>query len=758
MGTSSDGSWNGRDWSRRAFMHAAIGAGLGGAAVSLSSTRSARAATTDELPLVPQIAPPARTAFSAEEQVLARYLMSAAPMANDIVDDGPYRGFMGGGWWRPASTQTYTNARIMEHTATLAWFYANERPWNSRSSGLYRNAELLSRLEAAIAYYTSLQFADGTYPEYEGRPSLAATTFGIVAQADAYEALRKFGVSYDSRLQLRESIERAVTWFMDPNSAHWAPPIPYFNQVLAGLVGAQRSLQVLANPTTDQAQINERIAFLCAQGVAPAGFPHEPLGVDFGYNFTVALPDAAWLYTHTQHPSLIGLVEGYIEFLRFAVIPEPDHGSISHVPSLHSRNVVYSLSRPAEDLNDRAALAKVFLKAVPSIASFFPTREDKAAARAAFAASNQPIRPLSKPDTSPRTWMYGRIAPEGPTQAERDRADNSLPALVAARFTKIGRGSVGDEYLFARRPFYYAVGAFGGHDKKNLSTRQLGTLWSPRMGTTLVGTNDAEVPEGWETVGPQQRFSTRRSATTVRYFEGRTSADPEIDADRAEQMSGLFAQRTESAAGRAEYATGWGYWDRGLRFTFITEQAGECVQRIPLLLKPGDEITFSDGSSFAEGEGVAEFLASSFMLRRGEGRMLISYGPSALRTVVRRTGATIAGGTIHRIGLIFERQIDVHIAFLESADISGVLAEAHGFSDGRVALRAILGQSIGASAAELRIIGTGSPVSVDLRGGAEDYRVVERTFTSTTGPSSLTVEAYDAEGTRILRSAVAVRR
>ncbi|WP_143025000.1 hypothetical protein [Microbacterium sp. cf332] len=675
-------------------------------------------------------------------------------MANDIVDGGVYHGFMGGGWWRPASTQTYTNARIMEHTATLAWFYANERPWNSRSSGLYRNAELLSRLEAAIAYYTALQFPDGTYPEYEGRPSLAATTFGIVAQSDAYEALRKFGVSYESRLQLRQSIERAVIWFMNPESPHWAPPIRYFNQVLAGVVGAQRSLQVLTNPTTDQTHINERIEFLCAHGVAPAGFPHEPLGIDFGYNFTVALPDAAWLYTQTQHPSLVRLVKNYIDFTRFSVISEPGGGAMSHVPSLHSRNVVASLSRPPEDLSDRAALAKVFLDDVPGLATFFPTREEKVAARSAFATATQPIRALSKPDTSPRTWMYGRIAPDGPSQLERDEADRSLPALVSERFTKIGRGTVGDEYLFARRPFYYAVGAYGGYDGRNLSARQLGTLWSPRMGTVVVGTNDTELPEGWETVGPQQSFSTRKAATSVRYFAGRTSSDPVIDATRAELTTGLFAQRTESAAGRAQFVTGWGYWDRGVRFTFITEQSGECVQRIPLLLKPGDEITFSDGSSFAEGAGTAEFFASSFTLRRGSDRMLVSYGTSALRTVVRPSAATIAGGTIHRIGLIFEGQIDIHFAFLGGADISGVLAEAHGFSDGRVALRAILGQSV----AELRIVGSGSPVSIDLRGGPADYRVIERTLASATAPSSLTLEAYDAGGARILRSSVSVRR
>lgn len=754
MDGSIDGSRAGRDWSRRAFVQAAVGAGLGAVVIPLSS---ALAVAAGGLPLVQQVASPVRADFAPEEQVFARYLMSAAPMANDIVDGGPHHGFMGGGWWRPVSTQTFTNARIMEHTATLAWFYANERSWNSRSGGLYRNPALLSRLEAAIAYYTSLQFPDGSYPEYEGRPSLAATTFGIVAQADAYEALRKFGVSYDGRLQLRESMERAVTWFMNPGAAHWAPPIPYFNQVLAGLVGAQRSLQVLANPSTDQLQINERIEFLCRHGVAPAGFPHEPLGVDFGYNFTVALPDAAWLYLQTQHPSLLRLAENYIGFARLSVISEPDGGPISHVPSLHSRNTVGSLSRPAEDLNDRAALAKVFLDAVPGIATFFATREEKAAARSAFAASTQPVRALTKPDTSPRTWMYGRIAPDGPSQAQRDEADRSLPALIHERFTKIGRGSVGDEYVFARRPFYYAVGAFGGYDGRNLSTRQLGTLWSPRMGTTLVGTNDANLPEGWETVGPRQGFSTRKAATSVRYFAGRTSSDPVIDAARAETLTGLFAQRTESAEGSAQFATGWGYWDRGLRFTFITEQTGECVQRIPLLLKPGDEVTFSDGSRFVEGAASAEFLASSFTLRRGGDSMLISYGPSPLRTVVRTSGAGIAGGAIHRVGIIFESRIDIHIAFLGGADISQVLAEAHGFADGRVALRAVLGRSISASAAELRIIGAGTPVSVDLRGGVADYRAIERTLTPATAPSSLTLEAYDAGGARIMRSSVSVR-
>ncbi|PPF38510.1 hypothetical protein [Pseudoclavibacter sp. AY1H1] len=737
--------------SRRSMLVGALSIGALATATHIALPTPAAAATA--LTKLPAITSPARTLFAENEQVLARYLMSVTGMANDIVDnDDATYGFMGGGWWRPANTQTTTNSRIMEHVATLAWFYANERPWNP----YYRNGDLLKRLEAAIRYYTSLQMKDGSYPEYRGESSLAATTFGIVAQADTYEALRTFGVSYDARLQLRQSMERAVAWFMNPKAAHWTPPVSAFNQASAGLVGAQRSLQVLDKPTTTQAAVNERITYLIAKGQAPAGFFHEPYGVDFGYNFTVTLPDLAWLYRHTQHPDLVPAVQRYVEFMRYAIIREPATGELNHVPALHVRNVTAAMSRPAEDLSDRAALAKDFLPHVPDLALFFATAEEKAQARAAFSSSTKGISALGKPDTSPRTWMYGVLAPIGPTSAERDSFEAALPSLTNERFTKYASGSKKDQYLFVRRPSYYAVSVFGDWLKSYRSTRQLGTLWSPTMGTILVGTNNPDAPEGWETVGPRGSFSTRQSSSTSLFYDSRASTGAQqMKDDQLPARSTLFAQRTEATAGTAQYATGWGYWDHGLRYTFITQQAGDCTHRLPLLLKAGDTLAFADGSTFAPGDTDREVQTSSLVLTRDGHRVLFSLGTKPVRVFIKRTGQEIAGGVIHRIGIVFQKQIDVNTVFLADDAAVTIQVEAHRHANGDVSMRVTSLPELRGARLAIAGAATGQQVAIP---DVADYSVSEQTLRASNararsvGDEVVTVTATGPDGTAIATS------
>lgn len=704
---------------------------------------------------VPIFGAPSRASFEDSEQVLAPYLMIAAPMANDVVSDPSSEvfGFMSGGWWRPADTQAPTNARIMEHVATLAWFYSNQREWNP----LYRSEVLLPRLEAAISYYTSLQLEDGSYPEYKGQQSLAATSFGIVAQADTYEALLKVGAGTDSTQQLRSSLERAVSWFMNRDAAHWSPPIPVFNQVAAGLVGAQRALQVLEDPPVDQTSISERVTYLCEKGQASAGFMHEPLGVDFGYNFTVTMPDLAWLYAQTRHPDLVPLVEKYMNFMRLAVLPEPDTGDLWHVPALHARNVVSRVTRPPGDLSDRAALAKSFLSAVPSIALFLPTKEEKLSVRQEFRTSSEPVRPLVKPDTSPRTWMYGPLAPEGPTQAARSAVEHQLPMLTSERFSKLERGSAGEQYLFVRRPSYYVAGVFGAWIKSYNSTRQLGTLWSPTLGTILVGTNNPKAPEGWETVGPSGEFSTRQSSTTSEYFDSRISTrTSEIEGDLVRQKTTLFAQRKESTAGSADYTTGWSYWDQGLRFSFLTQREGECTQRLPILLKEGDKLTLSDGTTFGAGGDSREVLTSSLVLSRDSGRVLFDLGSSNLRTFITPSGKEMSGGEIHRVGVIFETQIVVNVVFLDDGQSELLQAEAHRHRNGEISLRLVIYPPGEKYVSQLRITGTGLRTVVDIV--PSGFQVLEYTLTpSQTGATSLMVSAHEVDGSVAGETTVTIR-
>ncbi|WP_394255890.1 hypothetical protein [Pseudoclavibacter helvolus] len=707
--------------SRRSLLLGALSMGTFGAAAQLAFPASADSPTL--LPKVAAISSPSRALFAPNEQVLGRYLMSVAGMANDIVDyHGATYGFMGGGWWRAPDTQNPKNARTMEHIATLAWFYANKRDWNP----YYLDPKLLSRLEAAIGYYTSLQFDDGSYPDWRDKSSLAATTFGMAVQAEAYAALRSVMMSDQAQLRLAQSLERSVKWFMNPEARHWRTPIPYFNQVLAGLVGAQRALQVLDKPTTTQGAVNERTSFLVEHGQAPAGFLHEPYGVDFGYNFTVALPDVAWLYRHTSHPALLSLVERYVEFMRYVVIPEPGTSELSHVPALHTRGAVSTLSRSAEEFMDRGALAKDFLEQIPEIALFFPTNAEKEKVRAAFLTSKKEIPPLSKPSGDPRIWMHGVLAPDGPSKTARDQVEAVLPMLTSDRFVKRALGSLGDEYLFVRRPGYYVVGVFGEWMQGENFARQLGTLWCPLMGSILVSSNDDEAGTGWETIGPGGDFSTRRSSTVGRFVDARNgSSKSALSADELSRQAGLFSQQAESEAGASQYATGWSYWDSSLRYSFITEQEGESIHKLPLVLKPSDVLTFADGSTYSAGDDDRDVTTTSIILARGRQRVLFSWGIEPRQVTLAPTDHEIAGGVIHAVAIMFQKQFHLNTVFLGDDASSPARVEGHRHESGDVSLRVTTAPAL--AGGEIRFGGSVAGTRISIPGAA-DYCVTEHTI------------------------------
>ena len=122
-----------------------LGAATAGLAPALMSSPAHAAGSLPLLAGLP-VGVPDRRVFAAGEQRFAGYLVTLAPMTNDIVDTDPY-GFMGGGWWRTRRHSPF-NARVQEHVFTLSWFYANQRAWNP----YHRDPALLGRLDAALEH------------------------------------------------------------------------------------------------------------------------------------------------------------------------------------------------------------------------------------------------------------------------------------------------------------------------------------------------------------------------------------------------------------------------------------------------------------------------------------------------------------------------------------------------------------------------------------------------------------------------------
>lgn len=634
--------------------------GAGAAALGAATPLVAAPAAHADLATVPALpAEPDRTLFAPHEQIFGGYLKILAPMANDIVTDGSAdHGWMAGGWWRTPSTPK--NARIMEHVATLAWFLANDRPWNP-----YRgDAALRARLEAAVDFYLSLQFDDGSFPEYTGTEhSLAATGFGTVALARALVEMRAAGTDYDQRVRMRDAIAASSAWLLDTShSAPWSNPIGYANQTAAGLAGAAAAAEALQDDAL-MATVRERVVLLGQRGQSPGGWFYEARGFDSGYNFGVELPDLGELHDRIGGTELESQATRWVDFFQYTTVREPGAAGFVRMGAASSRT---DSSPPVPDVvsdtSDRWAFATEFLAVQPKVAAFLTSREDRAAERAAWTASADPIPGRAKQDTSPRLWMHIPRAPQGPTQAQKATALGLLSHLRSTRWTRLRSTNVLDmRFVFVRRPRYYAGALFGKRASTYVSNG-LQLLWHPVMGTVAVGLNHGVSDEFWATVldaGGDDARQTTLEATLTPTFQstaGATIPDSGVDA-----ITGDF--RIRQTPSHVDVQTTTTFTDTGLRRGVTA--AGAARESIPLVLQPGDALAFTGSSTPARYNQAASATATGFTISRAGVTATFSWGSARAATLTPTTRTFFADNARrqHVLRVAHPGSLDLMIAF-----------------------------------------------------------------------------------------------
>ena len=594
------------------------------ATVPLVNAPPARAdlATVPALP-----AEPDRSAFAPNEQIFAGYLKILAPMANDIVTDGSAtHGWMAGGWWRTPSEPF--NARVMEHVATLAWFLANDRPWNP----YHGNAALRARLEAAVDYYLGLQHDDGSFPEYAATEhGLAPTGFGTVALSRALVEMRAAGTDLAQRERMRAAIAASSAWLLDTShAAPWSDPIGYANQTAAGLSGAAAAAEALEDDAL-LATVRERVVLLGQRGQAPGGWFYEAKGFDSGYNANVQLPDLGELHDRIGGTELEAQVSRWVDFFQYTTVREPGAAGFLRMAAASSRTVSGTpLLDVVPDASDSRAFASRFLAAQPKLAAFLTAREDRAAERAAWAASGDPVPARAKQDTSPRLWMHVSRAPEGPTRAQRQTALGLLSHLRSSRWTRLRSADVLDtRFVFVRRPRYYAGALFGQRASARVS-HGLQLLWHPAMGTIALGLNDGAANEFWATVldagGDDARQGTTAASLTPTFLTtgGTTIPEGEVDA-----VGGDF--RVRQAASHVDVATTTTFTDTGLRREVTA--GGAATETVPLVLRPDDALAFVGSATPVDYNAEAGADATGFTIARAGVTATFSWGTARATTL-----------------------------------------------------------------------------------------------------------------------------
>ncbi|WP_067226328.1 hypothetical protein [Streptomyces sp. NBRC 109706] len=614
---------------------------LGAGATALAATvplvnappAHAALATVPPLP-----AEPDRSLFAPHEQIFAGYLKILAPMANDIVTDGSERhGWMAGGWWRTPSEPF--NARVMEHVATLAWFLANDRPWNP----YYGNAALRARLEAAVDYYLGLQHADGSFPEYSATEhGLAPTGFGTVALARALVEMRDAGTEHARRVRMREAIAASSAWLLDTShSAPWSDPIGYANQTAAGLAGAAAAAEALEDAAL-LATVRERVVLLGQRGQSPGGWFYEARGFDSGYNANVQLPDLGELHDRIGGTALESQVGQWVDFFQYTTVREPGAGGFIRMAAASSRTVSGTpLLDTTPDTSDSRAFASRFLDTQPKLAAFLTSREERTAERAAWAAATAPVPARAKQDTSPRLWMHISRAPQGPTQAQKDAAFGLLSHLRSARWTRLRSTPVLDtRFVFVRRPRYYAGALFGQRASARVS-HGLQLLWHPAMGTLAVGLNNGAGDEFWATVldtgDDDARQSTTAASLTPTFL---TTAEATIPDAEVDAISGDF--RIRQTASHVDVVTTTTFTDTGL--CRAVTAGGAATEMVPLVLQPDDALAFAGSGTPVVYNTEASANATGFTITRAGVTATFSWGTARSTTLTPTSRTFFADG------------------------------------------------------------------------------------------------------------------
>ncbi|SDE35280.1 hypothetical protein [Glycomyces harbinensis] len=611
---------------------ALIGMATGTVAFALALNTPPSAATAAAAGPLADVAPlpagaPDRALFAAAEQRLAPYLAVLAPLANGVEDADPDTyGFMRGGFWRsPAPT---FNARVQENVFTLSWFHANTRSWNPYAG----DPALLARLDAAIGHYLRLQKPQGCWPEYSaGELSRPATAFALGFLTVTLIELQRADALPDTQADIITALRTAADWFLDPaNPTVWSNPIPYTNQVAGGLLGIAEALPLLGDPTLAD-RLNERIDVLARDGLSPVGYFYEQNGNDFGYSVGVMTPDLAALYETTGSPVVKRLQERYFEWVRYNFVREPDGAGWFCNVATSSRTSLFILDDVKDD-SYKADINALWTSSIPISAAFTTSREDKAALRAAWAASTAPVAPPPAAGTDPQVVRLSTY-PEGfPTRAKKNAAISTMPYLASDDFVEFRTDPRGQQHLFVRKPKYYFGGFFGTRPTSRVQAG-LSFLWHPDAGMVLYGSNNG-VENCWGTHRSNQYTSIDSNGNlAARYFEGDPARNDELALDEVNtavslgvRYAPLDGRLTKDAQFRAD----------ALRIKVTARE--HSTERLPFVLRSDDRLTLLGARETEWVPGVdVSGEGTGLRVRRGNTDVVIKWNTTLLVRLVPKT-------------------------------------------------------------------------------------------------------------------------
>ncbi|HEU4676091.1 MAG TPA: hypothetical protein VFS29_08895, partial [Motilibacteraceae bacterium] len=259
-----------------------------------------------------------------------------------------------------------------------------------------------------------------------------------------------------------------------------------------------------------------------------------------------------------------------------------------------------------------------------------PSAQQRAAQRAAWAASADPVKPSSPYYTifaTVRDMEYGEAFP---SQAAKDRAVETLPYLARNTATEWRRDPLGDrQWVYVRRPNWF-LGAHFGNRASGLVRTGPAFLWHPVAGMLVHGLNTGD-DSTWTTfVGGQA--DADQDVLDATYYAGDPRLGRAVPDPRAVRGAAPLGMGWTTSGGKVRKNVVVGAGEVRLR----TAGAGDLTEQLPLVLHASDTVSFSDGTALAYG-GSTSASAGGLLVRRGEVSLRLEWDrPLDVQLVARK--------------------------------------------------------------------------------------------------------------------------